>query len=130
MALEHKDIASHSLPKEGPASVNRRRFLESAAITGAIAGVDVVMPGQAFAARPSAGTPRSGSSRLPDGSEIARWEQPLSFAKTYYVDNASPSADDNGPGDRSRPFRTIGRAAAICSRASAWSLPRACTANA
>ena len=113
MALEHEHVTSQSLSKKGPASVNRRRFMESAAITGAIASVDAVMPGHAFAARPAAGTPRSGSSRLPDGSEFSRWEQPQTFSRTYYVDNMSVSADDNGPGDRSRPFRTIGKAAAV-----------------
>ena len=52
-------------------------------------------------------------SRLPDGTEFARWEQPLTFSKTYYVDNTSPNADDNGPGEKARPFRTINKAAQI-----------------
>ncbi|MEO6358991.1 MAG: right-handed parallel beta-helix repeat-containing protein [Sphingomicrobium sp.] len=51
--------------------------------------------------------------RLPDGTPFARWEQPLTFARTYYVDNRAANADDNGPGDQSRPFRTIGRAAKL-----------------
>ena len=50
---------------------------------------------------------------MPDGSTFPRWEQPLSFSKTYYVDNGSPNADDNGPGDSTRPFRTIGKAAQV-----------------
>ncbi len=44
---------------------------------------------------------------------FASWEQPLTFSKTYYVDNTSPNADDNGPGDKARPFRTINRAAQV-----------------
>ena len=50
-------------------------------------------------------------SRLPDGTQFPRWEQPLAFSKTYHVDNTAPNADDAGPGDAARPFRTIGRAA-------------------
>ena len=59
--------------------------------------------------------PASGAtdSRLPDGTEFASWEQPLTFSKTYYVDNTSPNADDNGPGDKARPFRTINKAAQL-----------------
>lgn len=51
--------------------------------------------------------------RLPDGKAFAHWEQPLSFSKTYYVDNTSAAADDSGPGDQARPFRTINRAAQV-----------------
>ncbi len=51
--------------------------------------------------------------RLPDGTAFAPWDQPLSFSKTYVVDNTSPQASDEGPGDMSRPFRTIGRAAQV-----------------
>ena len=50
---------------------------------------------------------------LPDGTAFAHWEQPLSFSKTYYVDNTSSAADDSGPGDKARPFRTINRAAQV-----------------
>jgi hypothetical protein len=50
---------------------------------------------------------------LPDGTAFTFWEQPLKFSKTYYVDGGSPQSDDGGPGTRERPFRTIGRAAAI-----------------
>lgn len=53
----------------------------------------------------------STDSRLPDGAEYVSWEQPLRFSKTYYVDNNSAEADDNGPGTRKRPFRTIQKAA-------------------
>jgi len=55
----------------------------------------------------------SSGSRLPDGSEFVSWEQPLKFSKSYYVDNNSPRANDNGPGTRERPFRTINAAARI-----------------
>ena len=55
----------------------------------------------------------SAAALLPDGSEFAFWEPPLTFTKTYYVDNGAAAADDAGPGDRERPFRTIGRAASI-----------------
>jgi len=55
----------------------------------------------------------STDSRLPDGSEYTSWEKPLTFSKTYYVDNNSNKADDNGPGTIARPFRTINKAAQI-----------------
>lgn len=50
-------------------------------------------------------------SRLPDGTDYVSWEQPLTFSKTYYVDNNSAKADDNGSGTREQPFRTINKAA-------------------
>ena len=53
----------------------------------------------------------AGDSRLPDGTSYAAWEQPLTFSKTYYVDTSAAAADDNGPGTRARPFRTINKAA-------------------
>ena len=37
----------------------------------------------------------------------------MQFSKTYYVDGSAASADDNGPGTRERPFRTIGKAAEV-----------------
>ncbi len=55
----------------------------------------------------------SSDSRLPDGSEFVSWEEPLKFSKSYYVDNNSPRASDNGPGSLERPFRTINAAARI-----------------
>lgn len=99
--------ASAFLQGKGGASFDRRRFLESAALVGAMLGLDGV-GGQAAA---RAG--RDTDSRLPDGSEFASWEQTLTFTKTYYVDNTSPAADDNGPGDKARPFRTINQAAQV-----------------
>src|SRR5512138_1895349 len=53
------------------------------------------------------------STRLPDGTEFQFWEKPLTFSKTYYVNGNSATADDNGPGNQERPFRTIGKAAEL-----------------
>jgi hypothetical protein len=55
----------------------------------------------------------STDSRLPDGTEYVSWEKPLTFSKTYYVDNSSARANDDGPGTRQRPFRTINKAAQV-----------------
>ena len=49
----------------------------------------------------------------PTAPSYASWEQPLKFSKTYYVDNNSAKADDNGPGTSARPFRTINKAAQV-----------------
>jgi hypothetical protein len=81
--------------------------MESAAVVGAILGLDGSLAGQVAA------VPSPADSRLPDGTEFVSWEQPLTFSKTYYVDNNSPQADDNGPGDRARPLRTINKAAQL-----------------
>jgi hypothetical protein len=51
--------------------------------------------------------------RLPDGTEFVFWEKPFQFSQTYYVGGDSPRADDNGPGTREQPFRTIGKAAQV-----------------
>jgi len=91
-------------------SLDRRRFMESAAAVGVLLGLDGDIWGPAAAAEAKGA---SGDSRLPDGTEFVSWEQPLNFTKTYYVDNNSPSADDNGPGDKARPFRTINKAAQL-----------------
>jgi hypothetical protein len=82
--------------------IDRRRLLGYAA-AGAVA----------FGGKAWAGTEAAPDARLPDGSTFALWEQPLSFSKTYYVDNTSAAADDGGPGDQARPFRTINRAAEV-----------------
>ncbi|OJV24381.1 MAG: hypothetical protein BGO12_17310 [Verrucomicrobia bacterium 61-8] len=52
---------------------------------------------------------------LPDGSEFMIWESkdPLTFGKTYYVDQHSPVANDENPGTEEKPFATIGKAAAV-----------------
>ncbi|EGF90055.1 tat twin-arginine translocation pathway signal sequence domain protein [Asticcacaulis biprosthecium C19] len=83
--------------------INRRRLMGYAA-AGGMAALSCGAWGKAKAAQ---------DSRLPDGTEFALWEQPLNFSKTYYVDNTSATADDNGPGDQARPFRTINQAAQV-----------------
>ncbi len=84
-------------------TINRRHFMESAAAIGALASLG--WPDSAFAA--------SADARMPDGTAFPRWEKPQTFSKTYYVDNTSPQADDQGPGDKARPFRTIAKAAEL-----------------
>ena len=37
----------------------------------------------------------------------------MHFSKTYYVDCQAKNADDNGPGTKDHPFRTINHAAKI-----------------
>jgi hypothetical protein len=86
-------------------AIDRRRFMESAALVGAMASL-----GESAWAQSNS---KAADSRLPDGTEFARWEQPLTFSKTYYVDNGSPAADDNGPGSKALPFRTINKAAQV-----------------
>jgi Right handed beta helix region len=85
-------------------TMNRRRFLQSAAAVSAIAGLS----GHLFAQASGAS-----EARLLDGREFVSWEKPLTFTKTYYVDNQAPKADDKGPGTKEKPFRTINRAAQI-----------------
>ena len=93
-------------------------FLEYAAGVGAMAALGGSVFGQAQndaatgAAQPDHKA-ASTDSRLPDGTEFVSWEQPLKFSKTYYVDNQSAKADDNGPGTGKRPFRTINKAAQV-----------------
>jgi hypothetical protein len=50
---------------------------------------------------------------LPDGREFVSWERPLTFARTYYVDNRNPAAADSNPGTKNRPFLTINQAARV-----------------
>ncbi|HUV68022.1 MAG TPA: right-handed parallel beta-helix repeat-containing protein [Terracidiphilus sp.] len=52
-------------------------------------------------------------STLPDGTQFPTWEKPLHFSKTYYVDGQAKNADDNGPGTKERPFKTINHAAQV-----------------
>lgn len=87
--------------------MNRRHFLESIASVGAAAGI-----GRSVFGRGLQGA-ATGDSRLPDGTVYGAWEQPLTFSKTYYVDNGDANADDSGPGTRARPFRTISKAAGL-----------------
>lgn len=53
------------------------------------------------------------SSHMPDGTEFPMWEKPLNFAKTYYVACNAKNADDNGPGAKDHPFKTINHAAQV-----------------
>ncbi len=87
-------------------AVDRRQFLGYAVGVGATIGFggSVFAQGQATNAE---------DNRLPDGTQHVSWEQPLTFSRTYYVDNGSAAADDNGPGSSDRPFRTIGKAAQV-----------------
>jgi hypothetical protein len=98
--------------------IDRRHFLECVAGVGAVAGfgrsvfgrgMNESVKGDAQASAVQA----SSDSRLPDGTVYAAWEQPLAFSKTYYVDNGDAKADDNGPGTKARPFRTINKAAQL-----------------
>lgn len=50
---------------------------------------------------------------LPDGQEFKTWEQPLRFARTYYVDGSHAHAADANPGTSERPFATLQRAAQV-----------------
>ncbi len=84
--------------------INRRRLLGYAAAFSGTAAMSNRVWGAAKVAP---------DTRLPDGTNFALWEQPLSFSKTYYVDNTSAAADDSGPGDQVRPFRTINQAARV-----------------
>ena len=96
----YSDADTNELP-----TLDRRRFLQYVAGIGAMVGLG----GSAFGQAQEAAT----DLRLPDGTEHASWEQPLTFSKTYYVDNNSTKADDNGPGSSARPFRTINKAAKV-----------------
>ena len=53
------------------------------------------------------------SSKMPDGTQFPSWEKPLHFTNTYYVDVQAKDADDNGPGTKEHPFRTINHAAQV-----------------
>src|SRR5271166_2441638 len=53
------------------------------------------------------------NSRMPDGTQFPMWEKPQHFTKTYYVDCNAKNAEDNGPGTKDHPFRTVSHAAQI-----------------
>ena len=108
---EDQRIASSIEPPAIAHAMNRRRFLESALLAGAVAGMSC--PAAAATASPGSGQGSVGEATLPDGSLLESWEQPLAFTKSYYVDNTSVAADDSGPGTAARPFRTIGKAAEV-----------------
>jgi hypothetical protein len=93
-------------------SLDRRRFLQYAAGVGAMATIGR----NAFAQQNAGGTQPNGDASdtlLPNGKQFSFWEQPLKFTKTYYVDNNSSKADDNGPGTSAKPFKTINKAAQV-----------------
>ena len=50
---------------------------------------------------------------LPDGTEYISWEVPVTYSKTYYVDNGNPNASDKNDGTHERPFLTISKAAEV-----------------
>ena len=99
-------------------SIDRRRFLQYAAGVGALVGLGEtafarVQDHVATGPSQSSHKATSSDSRLPDGTDFVFWEQPLTFSRTYYVDNTSAHADDNGPGTEERPFLTINKAAQV-----------------
>lgn len=113
--VSHLDASKNEIPGQ---PINRRSFFRYAAGVGVMAGLGRSVFGQAQndAATGTAQSdqmPASTDARLPDGTEFASWEQPLKFSKTYYVDNNSAKADDNGPGTRARPFHTVSKAAQV-----------------
>ena len=50
---------------------------------------------------------------LPDGKEYTSWEVPVTYSKTYYVDNGNPNASDKNEGTKEQPFLTISKAAEV-----------------
>jgi len=50
---------------------------------------------------------------LPDGTEFKTWEQPAEHRRTFFVAQNHPQASDENPGTEDRPWKTIGRAAAM-----------------
>ncbi|KAA6457603.1 twin-arginine translocation signal domain-containing protein [Acidobacteria bacterium AB60] len=120
MGIETSKSAPSYDTTETPAtnrSVSRRHFIKLAAVAGVVAhafGEPIgTAPASAVDATQSGRTGRSQDSRLPDGTLYRSWEQPLTFSKTYYVDNSSKHADDRGPGSKTRPFQTINKAAQV-----------------
>lgn len=49
---------------------------------------------------------------LPDGTQFKTWEQSTAHRSTFFVAQQHPQAADNNPGTETRPWKTIGRAAA------------------
>ena len=81
--------------------IDRRHFLESIAGVGAVAGFGSRMFGRDLheavtAAAQTNNVVASGDSLLPDGTSYAAWEQPATFSKTYYVQQATHKVDSNG----------------------------------
>lgn len=51
--------------------------------------------------------------RFANGEQFPLWEKSPKFSKTYYVDASSFKADDDGPGTKEKPFKTINKAAQV-----------------
>jgi hypothetical protein len=109
MKSEEKQFLSDQngpINRKSGSAIDRRQFLQYAAALGVVVGFGEGALGQTQEISET-------GLRLPDGTEHISWEQPLTFIKTYYVDNASAKADDKGPGSKAKPFRTIGKAAEV-----------------
>ena len=53
------------------------------------------------------------SAILPDGSTFEFWEKDPEWTRELFVSNTDPAASDENDGSKEKPFRTIGKAAAI-----------------
>jgi len=53
------------------------------------------------------------SALLPDGSSFEFWEKDPVWTRELFVSASDPNASDENDGSEARPFRTIGRAAAL-----------------
>ena len=53
------------------------------------------------------------SAILPDGSTFEFWEKAPEWTRELFVSNTDPAASDENDGSEEKPFRTIGKAAAV-----------------
>ena len=53
------------------------------------------------------------SAILPDGSTFEFWEKDPEWTRKLFVSNTDPAASDENDGSEEKPFRTIGKAAAV-----------------
>ena len=53
------------------------------------------------------------SAILPDGSTFEFWEKDPEWIRELFVSNTDPAASDENDGSEEKPFRTIGKAAAV-----------------
>ena len=53
------------------------------------------------------------SAILPDGSTFEFWEKDPEWTRELFVSNTDPAASDGNDGSEEKPFRTIGKAAAV-----------------
>lgn len=51
--------------------------------------------------------------RLPDGTVFQNWEQPLTFKRTFHVDQHHHAASDKNKGTEKHPWKTIGKAVEV-----------------